>query len=196
MKKNITGMMCLLIFPVLILFLLSIFPLSSREGFTDRRSCPNMLIKKGDTLELHFRDGKDPVEFNNLDEYTDFIAWQRSKNIRCPILYLEPVLDTQGDTSYRVSDNPYQGDVYPTLIQGNTKIPKAFDPNSFSVGFLDLIDKLFVSSDSVSDNPMDTHWGGQQHTRNAIKAGEYDGSKIYRMAGQQYDSIRKMKNAS
>ena len=190
MKNNITRMICILSFPILILFMISLYHLSDTEGFTDRTSCPNMLMKKGDTLELHFRDGKNPIIFENLDEYTDFIAWQRSKNIRCPILYVEPVLDTQGGTSYRVSDNPYQGDVYPTLIQGNKNIPKGFDPNSFSVGFLDLIDKLFVSSDSVSSNPMDPQWGGQEHTRNAIDAGKYDGSKIYKLSGEQYDGTK------
>lgn len=164
---------------------ISIYILSSltkhSEGFMQRRSCPNLLIKKDDKLLLHFRDGKQPVQFNNLDEYTDFIAWQRSQNIRCPILYLEPVLDAQGKKSYNVSDNPYHDDRHPITLLESKDIPKAFDPIAFSSGFFSILDKMFVSRDAVSSNPMDPQWGGQHVTKDAIQSGKYEGSYVYKL---------------
>lgn len=160
----------------------------SHEGFTQRRSCPNILVKKNDKLLLHFRDGKKPVQFNNLDEYTDFISWQRSQNIRCPILYLEPVLDAQGKKSYNVSENPYNDDMHPVTLLDNKDIPKAFDPIAFSSGFYSILDKMFVSKDTVSSNPMDPHWGGQTVTKDAIQSGKYEGNYVYKLNSDSLQS--------
>ena len=161
------------------IYILSILT-SKSEGFVQRRSCPNILVKKDDKLLLHFRDGKKPIEFNNLDEYTDFIDWQRSENIRCPILYLQPILDAQGKKSYNVSDNPYNTDIHPITLLENKDIPKAFDPVAFSSGFFSVLDNMFISKDVESSNPIDPHWGGQQTTNDAIQSGKYEGSYVYK----------------
>jgi hypothetical protein len=33
--------------------------------------------------------GVNPVVFNNLEDYVEFIEWQRSQNINCPVLFLQ-----------------------------------------------------------------------------------------------------------
>ena len=63
------------------------------SGITGPR-CPNLLIQKGCKIYLHNTKiaevpGVNPIEFNNLEEYTQFIDWQRSQGIRCPVLYLQ-----------------------------------------------------------------------------------------------------------
>lgn len=73
--------------------------------------CPNLLIKKGDKYLLQntkkvIVPGVNPVQFNSLDEYEEFINWQKSQNIKCPILYLEYAYNTQGQPVYFVSPNP------------------------------------------------------------------------------------------
>lgn len=64
-------------------------------------SCPNLLIQKGCKLFLHNTKkaevpGVNPIQFNNLEEYTQFIDWQRSQGIRCPVLYLQETYDAEG----------------------------------------------------------------------------------------------------
>jgi hypothetical protein len=46
--------------------------------------------------------GVNPIEFENLEDYTEFLDWQRSQNIRCPVLYLQETYDVQGNPVYKV----------------------------------------------------------------------------------------------
>ena len=45
--------------------------------------------------------GVNPIEFDNLEDYTEFLDWQRSQGIRCPVLYLQSSYDAQGNNIYR-----------------------------------------------------------------------------------------------
>jgi hypothetical protein len=68
--------------------------------------CPNMLIQKGAAFYLYNTKlaevpGVNPVRFNNLEEYVEFLDWQRSQGIRCPVLYLQEVYDSQGNMTYK-----------------------------------------------------------------------------------------------
>lgn len=78
------------------------------EGFTDNQGprCPNLLIQKGSRFYLYNSKlaqvpGVNPVEFDNLEDYTEFLDWQRSQNIRCPVLYLQETYDAQGNRVYK-----------------------------------------------------------------------------------------------
>jgi hypothetical protein len=69
--------------------------------------CPNLLIQKGSRFYLYNSKvakvpGVNPVEFENLEDYTEFLDWQRSQNIRCPVLYLQETYDAQGNPVYKV----------------------------------------------------------------------------------------------
>jgi len=83
--------------------------------------CPNMLIQKGAAFYLYNTKlaevpGVNPVRFNNLEEYVEFLDWQRSQGIRCPVLYLQEVYDSQGNVTYkaRPSVSDPQGGLPPT----------------------------------------------------------------------------------
>lgn len=79
------------------------------EGFKDNNSqprCPNMLIQKGSRFYLYNSKlaqvpGVNPIEFDNLEDYTEFLDWQRSQGIRCPVLYLQETYDAQGNRVYK-----------------------------------------------------------------------------------------------
>ena len=82
----------------------------SNEGFTNNQSngprCPNLLIQKGSRFYLYNSKlaqvpGVNPIEFDNLEDYTEFLDWQRSQNIRCPVLYLQETYDAQGNRVYK-----------------------------------------------------------------------------------------------
>jgi hypothetical protein len=96
------------------------------EGFdVNKNSCPNILIQKGTELYLHNSKmakipGVNPVKFNNLEEYVEFLDWQRSKNIKCPVLFLQQAYDTQGKPVYKFRPSPLdvQGGLPPVLTYG------------------------------------------------------------------------------
>jgi len=62
------------------------------------KSCPNLLIHK-DGYYLLFNTRKhtvpsvNPLRFNTLNEYTEFMRWLRSRGIRCPVLSLQKTSD-------------------------------------------------------------------------------------------------------
>ena len=80
------------------------------EGFTNQNykpRCPNLLIQKGSRFYLYNSKlaqvpGVNPIEFDNLEDYTEFLDWQRSQGIRCPVLYLQSSYDAQGNPVYKV----------------------------------------------------------------------------------------------
>jgi hypothetical protein len=100
------------------------------ETFTNNSSgqirCPNLLIQKGSRFYLYNSKvakvpGVNPVEFENLEDYTEFLDWQRSQGIRCPVLYLQHGYDAQGKPIYKIrpSVSQPQGGL-PPVIQTST----------------------------------------------------------------------------
>jgi hypothetical protein len=68
------------------------------------------LIQKGSKIYLYNSNltqvpGVNPIEFDNLEDYTLFLEWQRSKGIRCPVLYLQSSYDAQGNSVYKMRPN-------------------------------------------------------------------------------------------
>jgi hypothetical protein len=91
--------------------------------------CPNLLIQKGSRFYLYNSKiakvpGVNPVEFENLEDYTEFLDWQRSQGIRCPVLYLQHSYDAQGNPVYKVrpSVSEPQGGLQPSCssMSGST----------------------------------------------------------------------------
>ena len=100
------------IFLLIIVFLIGLYfyAKGGHEGFTNNQStthrCPNLLIQKGSRFYLYNSKlaqvpGVNPVEFDNLEDYTEFLDWQRSQNIRCPVLFLQETYDAQGNRVYK-----------------------------------------------------------------------------------------------
>ena len=51
--------------------------------------------------------GVNPIKFNNLEEYTEFVKWQRNQGIRCPVLFLQHSYDAQGESTYTARPSPF-----------------------------------------------------------------------------------------
>lgn len=104
---TITTLLTILIFFIGIFFYAKCADPKYVEGLTNKPRCPNMLIQKGSKIYLYNSKlaevpGVNPIEFNNLEDYTEFLEWQRSQGIRCPVLYLQSTYDTQGNQVYKV----------------------------------------------------------------------------------------------
>jgi hypothetical protein len=104
----------------------------STEGFVEtlETRCPNMLVEKDGKVYLYNRQlarvpGVNPIQFNNLEEYTEFLKWQKSVNINCPVLYLQYTNDTQGQNVFKLR-NDFEDTKYgaPPVIPINLKNPQ------------------------------------------------------------------------
>ena len=94
------------------------------EGLTNMKNprCPDILVQEGNKLFLYNSKvakvpGVNPVEFDNLEDYVEFLDWQRSQGIICPVLYLQNSYDAQGNSIYKIRPSPtdLQGGLPPAL---------------------------------------------------------------------------------
>ena len=127
--------MTLLTYLFILVFMIGLFFYSKGcepEGFTNSDPkgprCPDLLIQKGIRFYLYNSKlaqvpGVNPVEFENLEDYTEFLDWQRSQNIRCPVLYLQESYDSQGNRVYksRPSVSEPQAGLPPSTASPNTE---------------------------------------------------------------------------
>ena len=72
--------------------------------------CPNTMIKDGNKILLYNPKyakipGVNPIQLNSLEDYQEYIEWQRANKLNCPILHLEKVFDTQGDEMYQINSS-------------------------------------------------------------------------------------------
>ena len=106
---TLTTLLIILVFLIGLYFYARCADPKYAEGFTNPSSkprCPNLLIQKGSRFYLYNSKlaevpGVNPIEFNNLEDYTEFLDWQRSQGIRCPVLYLQSTYDAQGNQVYK-----------------------------------------------------------------------------------------------
>ena len=167
--------------------------------------CPNLLIQKGAKYFLYNSNiaqvpGVNPIEFNNLEEYTEFLEWQKGAGIRCPVLYVQNTYDAQGNRVYKVrpSVTETEGGLPPTtpvplplkftqLVDASRNDPPynqngypSFDQSSYYVGSLTPLDQIKNSDHNMlySDNPMDPNWGGKDYTQALVDKGYYKGNEL------------------
>jgi hypothetical protein len=106
---TLTTLLLILVFLIGLYFYAKCADPNYAEGFTNESTkprCPNMLIQKGSRFYLYNSKlaqvpGVNPIEFDNLEDYTEFLDWQRSQGIRCPVLYLQETYDAQGNRVYK-----------------------------------------------------------------------------------------------
>ena len=56
------------------------------------KQCPTTLIQDGSKYllfndNLPEEEGVNPLVLDSLDDYLEFLYWQRKQNINCPVLY-------------------------------------------------------------------------------------------------------------
>jgi hypothetical protein len=188
---------------------------ASEEGFVANQShrCPNILIQKGTEIYLYNSQvakvpGVNPLRFNNLEDYVEFMKWQRSQGIVCPVLYLQQTNDAQGKNVYKIRPSPVdlQGGLPPmvdtttAVTPGRTRLPPitklmdsnrndppfntnsypGFDATGFNMGDVTPLDLMnYIQQDSgMSPNPMDPNWGGPKFTQHLIDSGYYEGDQV------------------
>lgn len=94
----------------LLLFIMGIVFITNdefkKEGFVSGQ-CPTTMIKNGEQIMVYNPKmakipGVNPILFDNLEDYKEYVRWQKQNKLNCPILYLEKVFDTQGQEMYEI----------------------------------------------------------------------------------------------
>jgi len=166
------------------------------EGFRENGECPNLLVQKGSEIHLLKKNkaiipGVNPIRFNNLEEYVEFLEWQRKMGIECPVLYFQQTYDAQNNLKYRMLPDMVNKNAgmpshilpqeRPLYDAGHDDMPfnkgsyPGFDEQDQNIGVYTPLDKLYHSSSDPSPSAMDSTWGGVQYSRDLVKAGVYKG---------------------
>ena len=177
------------------------------EGLTNANGqtrCPNILVQKGIKYYLYNSQiakvpGVNPIEFPNLEDYVEFLDWQRSQGIRCPVLFLQHSYDAQGNSVYKIQTSPtdLQGGLPPSIPSANPNptllydaarndppynqnTAPGYDPTSQYVGATTPLDIMDQQEDNLLFSPdaMDPNWGGQKYTQALVDAGYYKGNEV------------------
>ena len=161
--------------------------------------CPNMLIEKDGEYLLYNSNlatvpGVNPISFKKLEDYVEFIKWQNSQDINCPVLYLQYTTDTQNNDLIQIKKSIFDNDVtmpqtfnYNKYKKDNEMLDATLDNNdkynkgmfapmdtmNQNIGLNTPLDKMYHDNDGLSPNPMDTNWGGKKYTQNLVDEGNY-----------------------
>lgn len=172
------------------------------------KMCPNTLMKRGNQFILFNTNlpetpGSNPIIFNSLDGYIQYLEEQKTKGVHCPVLYLQQESDAQGNDVFRMRPSPFQMEgglqtmpmfdangVTPIkVVDATTEDPNynqnqypSFDPMGQYIGKFTNIDKIHYSTQKdtgkSSENPMDPNWGGLIFTQSAVQSGKYDDNNV------------------
>ena len=97
----------LLLLVIFLLFLFGIYFLYTRPEPFVSGQCPTTLIKDGNNYLIYNPNyagvpGVNPMKMGSLEDYKEYVEWQRANKLNCPILHLEKVFDAQGAPMYEV----------------------------------------------------------------------------------------------
>ena len=169
---------------VFVLGLYAVLNYKHIEGFGPR--CPNLLIQNGKEIWLKNTNladvpGVNPMVFHNLEEYVQFVQWQKSQNIHCPVLFFQKSFDPQNQPVYKAQHPSLLYDATRDDPPYNTNSYPGMDPKNQDVGrntVLDAYHEVGQMNDQ-SVNPMDPNWGGSAYTDYAVKSGQFKDDEVY-----------------
>jgi len=197
--------MSLLLIFIIIVFLAGLYFVATynypkaMEGLANMNisRCPNMLIQKGTQFYLYNSNlaqipGVNPIVFENLEDYVEFIEWQRSQGIQCPVLYLQQGYDAQGNTGYKLrpSVTEPQGGLPPapsTQVFNSTTGPNYGGSTTLNqpTSNSSLSNAAAMQQNETSENllfresnPMDDDWQGTSFTQQMVDNGFFAGNEV------------------
>ena len=171
--------------------------------------CPDLLIKQDGVYKLYFSTAAyvpdvNPVVFETLDDYQDYIQAQADAGRTCPPpLFSQQEDDVQGKQVFRFYPSPFsvEGGLPPLpLAVADPAVPvpyldaaadhppfndygyTGFDPHDLYEGRRTALDDRHEETQndrhSPSVNAMDTNWGGADFTNMAIRHGAFDDDQV------------------
>jgi hypothetical protein len=157
------------------------------ETFVNEKAqCFNLLIKKDSAIYLYnsekeYVPGINPLQFNNLEEYTEYIEWERAKGLNCPVLFLQHEYDAQNNSKYKLRPSPHNPEgglnthaaskTSETILNNLDGSIAAFNEILIDIEANDEIGG--ISKPRKSANAMDPNWGGPDYTRKQVDDGTF-----------------------
>lgn len=202
MNKTILKHNMRIVVPLILFFLgLAFVSTVSHDRFMEEfvgspplKSCPSVLVQKDNKIYMYYKGepevpGMNPVIFDNLEEYSEYVDYLRSKGKHCPILHLKEQISANGGTEYKVYPSPTdkaaslsyidktafnrERNLVDANMTNNPGHTPGYDSSGFDNGINTPLDKMYHSRDKTSDNAMDTNWGGVEHSRKSVEQGNY-----------------------
>lgn len=129
---------------ILFVFILGILFITNdvmkQESFVSGQ-CPTTMIKNGEHIMVYNPKmakiaGVNPIRLNDLEDYKEYVRWQKKNKLDCPILHLEKVFDTQGQEMYEIKPS-FATDIpmgslnhsMPTMPQDASRDNRLFNQN-------------------------------------------------------------------
>ena len=159
------------------------FQNNNNNNNNNKRTCPNILIQKGNVLWLYNKNEKtipgiNPIIFEKLSDYVKYVEWQQQNNIECPILYFQEIETTQGERKLRH---------FPNYLNKNGGLP-SFNNLQYSKGSNDYmptirktsdfhpLDKIYNEGALQTENAMDSNWAGAKKSRKNVDKAKFASS--------------------
>ena len=125
------------------------------EGFSFDDKCPNLLIKKGKILHLvntkkAMVPGVNPITFDSLEDYAQFVKYQQYMNIKCPILFYQETYDAQNNKGFRLMNDPL--DPKPGLP---SQISKEYNVTNTNIPTIDKNKPEYIEEVGDTKPPVD-----------------------------------------
>lgn len=158
--------------------------LTHPRGFDPKKDCHNVLVRDGKKLYLYNNQkanvpGVNPIVFDNLEEYTEYVKWERKMGRHCPVLYMRKTFDAQNKLKMRLAPDPLNEmgglNTMPPLKklldaneqdgENNANMQPGYDPENQYIGIYTPLDKMFHDKHEKSASPMDSNWGGEKYSR-------------------------------
>ena len=173
--------------------------------------CPNLLIQVGSKYYLYNSNvekvsGVNPIEFANLEDYTEFLKWQQNVGIKCPVLYVQNTYDAQGNRVYKVRPSvlePQGGLPSTTTTTQSVKSPidtrtinntmpdkmsdimknssfktDKIDFSNQNIEYPDSLAPITPSFSTFSEDPMNINWGGNSYAEKVVSEGKYAANEV------------------
>ena len=180
------------------------------EAMENKKKCYNMLIEHSNKFYLLNNKEKitkdtNPIIFDSLEEYKQFVEEEDSKGNKCPVVFLQYTTNTQneellqvkpsifennGGIQFKYNDKEYYNknkmlDATKDSTPGKNKIfnknmYSGFDKENQNIGRDTPLDRIFHSNSKVSANPFDHNWGGKNYTQRKIDKGDYKDREVYK----------------
>ena len=180
------------------------------EGMENKEDCYNMLIEHSGKIYLfnkkdEIKEDTNPIIFNDLEEYKNYIEEENSKGNNCPVLFLKYTTNTQNEELLQVKKSLFENDggdqfkykdkryyeqnkildATKNSTPGKNKIfnknmYSGFDKYNQNIGNDTPLDRMYTSNSKTSPNPMDANWGGKKYTRDKIKQGKYKNREVFK----------------
>tara|TARA_B100000035_G_scaffold228634_1_gene196924 strand:- start:209 stop:787 length:579 start_codon:yes stop_codon:yes gene_type:complete len=163
---------------------------SFKDGFVgDDDNCPDLLVQQG--TELHLLNtkkakipGVNPIKFENLEEYVEYLDWQNYHGIKCPVLHFQKQYDAQGQEIYKIKDyisdeldlpisQKYDAEISELMdanYNGNKNLHfQGYDKDNQYIGQYNKLDQKFNEDcKGINLNAMHTCWSGEEASKNAF----------------------------